>query len=127
MDSTIITALITAGTTLIVSIGTWHVSAKASKKKDQEELRKLMSDQKDELQKMIEGYRKELHDKFDELQEDVTKVNADVQQHIAVITVKIDELSNRVEKHNQVIDRTGALEERTNQLVKQIDRLEGRV
>ena len=102
MDTAIITAIITAVTTLVVSMGTWHVSMKQMRKKDQ-----------DELKALIESYRKELHNKMEELDNNVIQVNASVQQQIAIIELKIDTLSDRVEKHNGVIERTYALEKTT--------------
>ena len=102
MDTAIITAIISAVTTLIVSMGTWHISAKQARKKETEE-----------LQKVIESYRDELRAKFDSLKDEVTQVNATVQQQVAQVEWKIDTLSSRVEKHNNVIDRTYKLEEKT--------------
>lgn len=89
MDSAIICALISGGVTLIGSLTTWRITAK----KDQNET------------------RKQLKAEIDSLKEDVTGINATFQQHIAVIDVKIDTLSDRVEKHNNVIERTYKLEQ----------------
>ena len=88
MDSEIITALISGFTTLLVAIGTWLVTAKKDRAENKEFLMKSINEVKD----------------------DITGINANVQQHIAIIDLKIDELSNRVEKHNNVIERTYALE-----------------
>jgi hypothetical protein len=88
MDSEIITALISGITTLLVAIGTWLVTAKKDRAENKEFLMKSINEVKD----------------------DITGINANVQQHIAIIDLKIDELSNRVEKHNNVIERTYALE-----------------
>ena len=88
MDTSITTAIISAVVTLIVSIGTWHVTAK----KDRTENKEL-------IMKNIQG-----------LKDDITSVNANVQQQIAIIDIKITDLSKQVERHNQVIDRTYALE-----------------
>ena len=109
MDTSILSTIITAGTTLVISIGTWHFSAKAARKKEQEELKD-----------MIEGYRGELHNKMDSLEKSVTAVNASVQQQIAMIDYKIEELSGRVEKHNNVVERTYALEKKADVQAEQI-------
>lgn len=89
MDTEIITALISGFTTLLVAIGTWLVTAKKDRQENKELLMKNIN----------------------ELKDDITSVNANVQQHIAIIDIKIDELSNRVEKHNNVIERTYKLEQ----------------
>lgn len=89
MNTEIITALISGFTTLLVAIGTWLVTAKKDRQENKELLMKNINELKDEI----------------------TSVNANVQQHIAIIDIKIDELSNRVEKHNNVIERTYKLEQ----------------
>jgi outer membrane murein-binding lipoprotein Lpp len=94
MDSAIICALISGAVTLVGSLTTWRITAK----KDQGET------------------RKQLKAEIDSLKEDVTGINATFQQHIAVIDVKIDTLSARVEKHNQVMERTFKLEQAVEDL-----------
>ena len=89
MPTEIITALISGLVTLSVALGTWHVTAK----KDRNENKELV------LKKVAE------------LKDDISDVNAKVQQQIAVIDVKIETLSQRVEKHNNVVERTFRLEE----------------
>jgi len=89
MPTEIITALISGLVTLSVAIGTWHFTAK----KDRNENKELV------LKKVAE------------LKDDISDVNAKVQQQIAVIDVKIETLSQRVEKHNNVVERTYRLEE----------------
>lgn len=88
MDSEIITALISGFTTLLVAMGTWHFTSK----KDRAENKEL-------IMKNIQG-----------LKDDITSVNATVQQQIAIIDIKITDLTKQVERHNQVVDRTYALE-----------------
>lgn len=94
MDSAIICALISGAVTLVGSLITWRITAK----KDQGET------------------RKQLKAEIDSLKEDVAGINATFQQHIAVIDVKIDTLSARVEKHNQVMERTFKLEQAVEDL-----------
>ena len=94
MTAEIWCALIAGVVTLITSIGTWHVTAR----KDRNETKIL-------LQKNIE-----------DLKDDISNVNATVQQQIAVIDVKIETLSQRVEKHNNVIERTYKLEQAVEDL-----------
>ena len=88
MDSEIITALISGFTTLLVAMGTWHFTS-----------RKDRTENKELIMKNIEG-----------LKDDITAVNATVQQQIAIIDIKITDLTKQVERHNQVVDRTYALE-----------------
>lgn len=98
MDSSIITALISGFTTLLVAMGTWHFTSK----KDRAENKEL-------IMQNIES-----------LKDDITKVNSNVQQQIAIIEIKIDELSKRVEKHNNVIERTYKLEQESAVHTEQI-------
>lgn len=84
----VIKTLITAFTTLLVSLGTWHVSMRQYRLKNQETIDKAIDDVKDT----------------------VTRRSAETQEHLAIIDLKIETLSDRVEKHNQVIDRTRELE-----------------
>lgn len=84
----VIKTLITAGTTLLVSLGTWHISMRQYRMNNESMVRDAIEDVKDT----------------------VTKTNADTQEHLAVIDLKIETLSDRVEKHNRVIDRTRELE-----------------
>ncbi len=113
MDTAIITTIITAATTLVVSMGTWHVTAKQARKKEAEELRA-------EMTKLIESYREELSKTIHGVGDDVkvlagtvSDLNKTVEKRIAVVDMKIETLSERVEKHNNVIERTYKLEERT--------------
>lgn len=88
MSAEVITAIISAVTTLLVSIGTWHVTMRQYREKNA---------------KMVD-------DAIDSIKDSVTAYNADIQQHLAVIDLKIETLSNRVDKHNQVVERTTVLE-----------------
>lgn len=109
MPTEIITALISGCTTLLVSIGTWHFSAKKDREKQREDI-------KAELIKYHEKNREEIQDIRDkdlrEIRDDVANMGANLQNKIALIEMsmnhtneKITELSNRVEKHNGVIER----------------------
>ena len=88
MPTEVITALISAGVTLFVSIGTWHIT---------------MRQYREQNAKMVNGA-------IDAIKDSVTAYNAEIQQHLAVIDLKIETLSDRVDKHNKVIDRTRVLE-----------------
>ena len=109
MDTTVITAMITAATTLIVSMGTWQVTMKQARKKDQ-----------DELKALIESYRTELHTRLETLQAEVTDIKTSVDKQVSLIEYKIDGLSKSVERHNGVIERTYSLENRADVLDEKI-------
>ena len=94
MDTAVVCAIISGAVTLLVSIGTWHVTAKKDRAENKELILK----------------------NIDDLKDDITGVNATIQQQIAVIDVKIETLSQRVEKHNQVIERTYKLEQAVEDL-----------
>lgn len=96
MPTEIWCALISGAVTLIGSLITWRITAK----KDQDETRKI-------LKADIEG-----------LKDDLSGINANFQQQIAVIDVKIETLSNRVEKHNNVIERTYKLEQAVTDILR---------
>ena len=89
MSTEVITAIITAITTLLVSLGTWHVSMRQYRLKNMDIVTKAI----------------------DEVKDTVTENNADIQQHLALIDLKIQTLSDRVEKHNGVVERTYKLEQ----------------
>lgn len=96
MSSEIWCAIISGAVALVGSLTTWRVTAR----KDQDET------------------RKQLKAEIDGLKEDVSGIEATFQQHIAVIDVKIDTLSERVEKHNNVIERTYKLEQAVEDMKK---------
>ena len=98
MSAEIVTAIISAVTTLLVSLGTWHVSMRQYRLKNSEMVTKAI----------------------DEVKDTVTANNADIQQHLAVIDLKIQTLSDRVEKHNGVVERTYKLEQETAVHTEQI-------
>jgi sensor histidine kinase YesM len=89
MPTEIITALISGIVTLLVAIGTWHFTAK----KDRDENKKLVLT------------------KVDELKDDISDINAVVQQQIATQTLEIKHLTTQVEKHNGVLERVYKLEQ----------------
>lgn len=115
MPTEIITALISGCTTLLVSIGTWHFSAKKDREKQRDDI-------KAELIKYHEKNReeiKEIRDKdLREIRDDLSNMGANLQNKIALIELSlghtqdsITALSNRVEKHNGVIERVYHLED----------------
>ena len=100
MSETIICALISAAVTLLVSIGTWQVSVKKDRDKAKEELRTTLNTNINTIKGDLES-----------LKVDISGVNATVQNQISIVELKIQTLSDRVEKHNNVIERVYKLEQ----------------
>lgn len=88
MSTEVLTAIISAVTTLLVSIGTWHISMAQYRAKNMDMVDKAISEVKDT----------------------VTANISDIQSHLAVIDLEIKTLSDRVDKHNHVIERTNVIE-----------------
>ena len=63
-------------------------------------------------------------DKKSELSD--AKIDAKLERHQAVTDTKIDELTRKVEKHNNMIERTYQLEGRMNEVEHDIRDLKGR-
>ena len=96
IDPSITGVIITQIGAILVASGGWYFGAK----KDREKTRELM--------------KKEITD----LRDDVTQMGATLQQKIAVLEVQIDTLSERVEKHNNVIERVYKLEQKVDDISK---------
>ena len=107
MDISIINTLITGLVTLLVSFGTWHISMKKDRDNIKAELSKTINENHDEYIKGIQDVR-----------DDLSNMGANLQQKVAVIEVQIDTLSDRVEKHNQVVERTYKLEQAVEDMRK---------
>ena len=120
----LITGLVTAAVSLLVAMGTWRVQMKTSREKQSEELRTLLQQYRDENRDLITSHREDMDKEFNELRDEVTAVNATVQQQVAIVEVKISELSQHVEAHNRMIERTYALETTTAVHTQQIANLE---
>lgn len=96
MPTEIVVALISGAVTLIGSLTTWRITSR----KDQDKT------------------REELKTNIESLKDDISSVNANFQQQFAVMDVKIETLSNRVEKHNNVIERTYKLEQAVTDILR---------
>lgn len=124
MPTEIITALISGCTTLLVSIGTWHFSAKKDREKQRDDI-------KAELIKYHEKNREEIQDirekDLRELRDDVANMGANLQNKIALLELSLNHtreditsLSSRVEKHNGVIERVYHCEDKDALLEEKI-------
>lgn len=107
MDATIICAIISGAVTLLVSIGTWQLSAKKDRAKTTDSILKTLDEQYEKTRTEVRS-----------LQDDISQVNATVQNQISIIEVRIDALTKQVEKHNNVIERTFKLEQAVEDLRK---------
>ena len=96
MDSSVIGVIITQIGAILIASGGWYFGAK----KDREKTRELMAKQ------------------IQDLKDDVTDLGANLQQKIAVLEVQIDTLSERVNKHNNVIERMYKCEQAIEDLKK---------
>lgn len=96
----VITTIISVLGSLLVAFGTWNISMKQMRKKEHDEIMTTLNEHKEASAKEIRS-----------LQDDISQVNSTVQTQIALIEVKIDTLSDRVDKHNNLIERTYKLEQ----------------
>lgn len=131
MDVSIINTIITAGVTLLISIGTWHFSARKDREKQREDIKseliKYHEKNREEIKKIQEGDLREIR-------EDLTSMGATLQNKISIIEIElghtrndITTLSNRVERHNGVVERTSVLEEKISVANHRIEDLEHKV
>lgn len=98
MSDTIWSALIGAGGAVIVCLITQYFILKRAR------------------MEMIESSKREREEMFNAQKESIVSI----QHQIEMVCYKVDELSKRVEKHNQVIDRTYALEKKADVIEEQI-------
>lgn len=109
MPTEIWCAIIAGSVTLITTLGTLHVTMKRDREKQRDDL-------KAELIKYHEKNREEIQEIRDkdlrELRNDLSNMGASLQNKIALLELSLNHtredittLSNRTEKHNQVIER----------------------
>ena len=106
----IICAVISALSSLIVAILTFQASVKKDRDKAKEELRNTLD----------EHYKKQEKD-LQELKDDLSNMGANLQQKIAVIEIQLNTLSTRVDKHNNVIERTYKLEQSVEDIRRELN------
>lgn len=111
-------AIIAGLVTLVTSVGTWHFSAKKDRDKMREDLQKTLLEYYEKNRAAIDDIRQ---NDLQEIRDDVTQLGANLQQKIAVVEVKVETLSQRVEKHNQVIERTFRLEATVADIKSDVD------
>ena len=101
MTTEVLTALISAVTTLLVSMGTWNVTLRQYRAKNEDIVKKAISDMKDT----------------------VTQNNAEIQEHLSIIDIKVETLSERVDKHNNFVERTYQMASDIRQNTTEIEHL----
>lgn len=111
-------ALIAGAVTLITSMGTWHFSMKKDRDKQRDDLKAELLAYHEKNRAEIKDIRE--HD-LREIRDDLTDMGANLQQKVAVIDEQIRTLSARVEKHNQVVERTFRLEATVADIKSDID------
>ena len=107
MSEGIITAIISAVATLLVAYATLHVQIKKDREKSTEEIKALLDKHREEYL----GKISDVQGNIQGVKDDVLTINANVQQQVAIIEVKIETLSERVDKHNGIYDKTIALQQ----------------
>lgn len=95
----VLNTLITSSISLAVAFGTWHVTIRKDREKQTEEVKKILNDHREEYLSGIQ-----------DVKDEVKSVKSTVELNQALTNEKIDTLSERVEKHNGVIERTLKLE-----------------
>ena len=128
-------ALISGGvgilTALIASIGSFQLSTKKDREQQRKDLKAVMdayyNKNREEIEKIKQGDLKEIRDDITQTREDITQMGANLQQKIAIVELNqshmredVVVLSNRVEKHNGVIERTYRLEDNDKLLDEKI-------
>ena len=108
MPTEIWCALIAGVVTLTTTLLTIQFSLKRDREKQRDDLKAELIKYHEKNKEKIEEIRvKDLR----ELGDDVSSMGASLQQKIAVIETQIGVLSDRVEKHNNVVERVFRLEE----------------
>lgn len=135
MSNDVKIALISGGfgtlTALIASIGSFQLSTKKDREQQRKDLKAVMeayyNKNREEIEKIKQGDLKEIRDDITQTREDITQMGANLQQKIAIVELNqshmredVVVLSNRVEKHNGVIERTYRLEDNDKLLEEKI-------
>lgn len=118
MDWTpIITSLITGVVTALGTILGFIATSKENKRKAEEAHNKRIEDLQANLERKMESDRqssleamRQVNAYMSRNSDNLSELRAQTQQFQAVIELRITELSDRVNKHNSIVERTYALE-----------------
>ena len=128
-------ALISGGvgilTALIASIGSFQLSTKRDREKWKNDLKAelitYLNKNREEIEKIRQNDLKEIRNDITQTRDDITQMGANLQQKIAIVELNqshmredVVVLSNRVEKHNGVIEKTYRLEDNDKLLDERI-------
>ena len=128
-------ALISGGvgilTALIASIGSFQLSTKRDREKWKSDLKAELityhNKNREEIEKIRQNDLKEIRNDITQTRDDITQMGANLQQKIAIVELNqshmredVVVLSNRVEKHNGVIEKTYRLEDNDKLLDERI-------
>lgn len=135
MSDNVITALITGAVAIVTTMITATVTYRLSAKKDKNdqanavraELKEYHEKNREEIKLIRQNDLREIREDITRTRDDITQMGANLQQKIAIVELNqshmredVVVLSNRVEKHNGVIERTYRLEDNDKLLDERI-------
>lgn len=106
MDSTVVVAGITGAVTLITSLTTSILANSQSNKKLKAEQDKNISNQMNELKSHLDESRDLYMSKISDVQGEIAELKHKQELNQQSLEMQITTLSDRVEKHNSVVERT---------------------
>lgn len=135
VSDNIITAIITGAVAIVTTMITATVTYRLSAKKDKNdqanavraELKEYHEKNREEIKLIRQNDLREIREDITRTRDDITQMGANLQQKIAIVELNqshmredVVVLSNRVEKHNGVIERTYRLEDNDKLLDERI-------
>ena len=112
----VVNTVISSGISLLVAFGTWHVTMKKDREKQVEQVKAILNEHREEY---LSGIR--------DVKDDVSQVQATMQNQTGIIELKLNTLSDRVDKHNNLVERMYHLEESDAVRQEQIRILAGNI
>ena len=106
-------AIISGAVSLLVAVGSFQVSVRKDREKAKNELQTELKAYYEKNRGAIDEIRQ---GDLQEIKDDVSNMGANLQQKIAIVELTISTLSDRVEKHNNVLERMFKLEQRVDDL-----------
>ena len=112
----VVNTVISSGISLLVAFGTWHVTMNKDREKQVEQVKAILNEHREEY---LSGIR--------DVKDDVSQVQATMQNQTGIIELKLNTLSERVDKHNNLVERMYHLEESDAVRQEQIRILAGNI
>lgn len=100
------------------------VTAKKNRVETVKEVNKKLTESLDAVKEDVAGIRAESQAKDEEMHAEILMLGQRVDDGFNLVHQEVGTLSERVEKHNNVIERTFRMEERVDGLVRRVDRME---